>query len=183
MKKIITVSGSPRKNANTEKIMAKLIEGSSSVKVDNIRLDELTMSGCKSCFGCRKDQKCILNDDMKDLYNKINEADLVVLGSPIYMWQMTAQTKLFTDRLYPFLKDDYTSTFGKKGKDLVLIYTQGEGDVKAFDDYIQSCKRMYGVLGFNVIKTIIGAGTLEKEDILQQKSLLDDAFNFGKELM
>jgi multimeric flavodoxin WrbA len=61
----------------------------------------MNIAPCKACQHCKENEgKCATQDDMQIAYKQIQEADAFILGSPVYMWQMSAQTKLFTDRLY-----------------------------------------------------------------------------------
>ena len=65
-------------------------------------LNQMDIAPCQACMHCKENQgECATDDDMQEVYAKLREADAFVLGSPVYMWQMSAQAKLFTDRLYP----------------------------------------------------------------------------------
>lgn len=108
---VIALNGSPRKNCNTAKLLKKALEGAKSKEADTelINLYELDYKGCNSCFLCKiKDSKyygkCAVNDDLKDVIKRIEEADAVILGSPIYLGSVTGEMRSFMERLiYPYL--------------------------------------------------------------------------------
>ena len=89
MKRVVAISGSPRKDANTETIIKQVIKGTASENYKFYRLEDLTINGCKSCYACRGTNKCVLEDDMQEIIEDIKQADVLIIGTPIFMWQMT----------------------------------------------------------------------------------------------
>jgi multimeric flavodoxin WrbA len=101
--KIIGFSASPRREGNTAWTINKMFEGAreQGAQTQVWYSSELDIKPCKSCYGCKNgDQGCIINDDMQKLYDAIERADALILGSPVYMGQMSAQAKIFVDRLF-----------------------------------------------------------------------------------
>ena len=95
--KVIAVNGSPRKNWNTDILLQKSLEGAKSKGADTeiIHLYDLNFKGCTSCFACkRKDSKyighCAMKDDLTSLLEKILECNVLLLGSPIYLGNITS---------------------------------------------------------------------------------------------
>ncbi len=119
MKKIIAVNGSPRTEWNTAKLIRKVEEGAASLGAevkhyDLYRLDKFT--GCISCFACKKDfsyGKCAVQDGMKELLEDIRTADGLIIGSPNYLSDITAETRAFYERLIfqslTYEKDHYNA--------------------------------------------------------------------------
>ena len=94
-KKIIAVNGSPRKNGNTATLLNKALEGAESVgaEVEFIQLSELNYKGCMSCFACKVitgKHRCAWKDDLKPVLEKLEKADAVIFGSPIYFMRISA---------------------------------------------------------------------------------------------
>ena len=101
--KILGFVGSPREGGNTEILVKEVLKGAdeSGAETEIVYLNKLDIKPCQACMHCKSNNgECATDDDMQTIYNQLKESDAVVLGSPIYMWQMSAQTKLFTDRLY-----------------------------------------------------------------------------------
>lgn len=125
--KVLSIIGSPIRNGITEKLVDELNKGLIS-KHDYAEIDKLFLQGhdiaaCIACNACQKslDTRCVIQDDMVDIYPKIVNADTLVFATPIYWWSVSAQLKLFIDRMYALLKEDDISNF--KGKKVILIMT------------------------------------------------------------
>ncbi|MGD8438272.1 MAG: NAD(P)H-dependent oxidoreductase, partial [Syntrophobacterales bacterium] len=109
---------------------------------------------------------------------EIQSSHAIVIGSPVYMWQVNAQTKTFLDRLVLFIKPDFSSRLnGPKG--LVLAFTQGNPDANAFKTYFDYLERLFSFLHYDVRETIVAAGTRQENDILQQAGVLEKAREIG----
>ena len=129
---VILFNGSPRNNGTTATLLNKALEGAASqgAKTELIQLNRLKMSGCQSCYSCHERGgksfgKCVLVDDMTSLYQKIENADAVFLGSPIYFGTVTAAAKAFIERLFPYLSyKDRISRFPRRIF-VGLIFTMG----------------------------------------------------------
>ncbi len=106
MKKIVIINGSPRKKANTATLLRRAAEGAESkgAKIEWVNLYELDYTGCISCFACkRKDGKyncrCKVKDDLSPVLKKIMKSDGLILGSPIYLGDVTGKIRLLLERL------------------------------------------------------------------------------------
>jgi len=181
--KVLGLIGSPRVDGNTTKLVNAILEGAAEngaeTKVYN--LSRLDLNPCKGCMTCKIDGKCVIDDDMQQLYDEIQEADAVVLGSPLYMWEVTAQTKLFIDRLIAFINPDF-STRLKGSKKFVLAYTQGNPDPNTFKQYFDYMEGLFSFIHLDVRGSIVAANTHAPEDILQQPDILEQAKEIGKSL-
>ena len=98
---IIGISGSPRVGGNTDIIIQEALnaakEEGATVKL--IRLSDYNLQPCNGCAVCRNTKKCVIDDDGEKIYQEILKADGVILGSPSYFQSVTAQTKIFIDRI------------------------------------------------------------------------------------
>lgn len=112
--KILGIHGSPRLEGNSAQLMNAILKQAEEkgALTKSYHLNKLAIKGCQACYSCRqegKESKCALKDDMGSILDDILDANAVVSASPVYMWQMSAQAKLFTDRLTPLLKPDFSS--------------------------------------------------------------------------
>lgn len=133
MKKIIVIDGGPRKTFNTASMLQKFAEGaasvSSEIEVKTVRLYGLDYKGCMSCMACKIKGKtsniCKFKDALTPVLEEIAEADGLVLGSPNYFGEVTAQMRAFLERLaFPWLSyNDYSLTAPKR-MPVVLVETQ-----------------------------------------------------------
>ncbi|ADQ05535.1 NADPH-dependent FMN reductase [Caldicellulosiruptor owensensis OL] len=178
-----TVIGSPRKGGNTEILVERVLSGAkeAGAQVEIFKLNELNIRPCQGCNFCQENGRCQQQDDMQKIYDALYSADALVVGSPIYMSYVTAQTKLFLDRLYALLKIGEGSRL-PGGKKCVLVYTQGGGT-----DGEKIMNEIAGFFkwAFNMeIKAIIGNNNLNPAgEVANRKELLEKAFEVGKEIV
>jgi NAD(P)H-dependent FMN reductase len=124
--KALAVLGSPRKEGNSAMLLRHVLQGmraSGEHDVVEVSLQQLSIAPCRNCDSCRRrtDLYCAIDDDMQGLYRPFIEAEAVILATPIYWWSISAQLKLFIDRLYGLNADANPQFFNRKK--LVLILT------------------------------------------------------------
>ena len=161
--KIIGFVASPRKNGNTAWTINQILEGAKDAGNETHiwYSSDININPCKGCLGCVQGDRCIVNDDMQEIYDALKDADALVLGSPIYMGQMTAQAKIFTDRLFAQITPRFSPHFKEEnaGKMMVLAFTQGNPNEDMFKQYIDYTEKMFKLLEFDVKDVIIVTGT------------------------
>lgn len=99
---ILGILGSSRKMGNSEiliDIALKAAKGHGAT-VSKVTLRDMTIAPCDGCGKCQKSGKCVVKDDMQEIYQKMLEADGILWASPVYFWSMTGQTKIVMDRTY-----------------------------------------------------------------------------------
>jgi len=115
---LLILVGSPRKDGNSAFLAQRAADAArgSGASVDLIFLQDLDIRPCEGCDVCREsvDAECILTDDLTGLYPRLREADAVLIATPIYSYNMTAQTKLLIDRLYALGSRDGNALSGKR---------------------------------------------------------------------
>lgn len=106
MKKVIAINASPRKNSNTATLLNKALDGAATngANIELVHLIDLNYKGCVSCFAChRKETKCkgscALNDELTPILKKVMDSDVLILGSPIYLGDVTSMMRGFLERL------------------------------------------------------------------------------------
>ena len=132
-KNVLILNGSPRRHGNTAYLIGKLTEGvreahpDTEIEVANLAF--MKIGPCRACDACRKEERlekyCVFQDDMAGMYEKVLNADAIVIASPIYWFTMTAQTKLFMDRLYGLWLE---RTNALRGKAFASIMVYGDSD-------------------------------------------------------
>jgi multimeric flavodoxin WrbA len=130
--KILAINGGPRKNWNTATLLKNALEGAAAqgAETELIHLYDLNYKGCISCFSCKLKGgssygKCAVQDDLAPVLAKIETCDALVLGSPIYLGEVTGALRSFLERLvfqYLVYDKDHSSIFGKQIK-AGFIYT------------------------------------------------------------
>ena len=172
--KIMGFNASPRKEGNTAWTINKILEGAKEqgAKTESWSFSDLEIKPCRGCLSCVKSDSCVVKDDMHKIYDALKQADVLVLGSPVYMGQMSAQAKIFTDRLFAQITPRFSPRFKGEnaGKKLVLVFTQGNPDPGMFQVYFDYTKNMFQLLEFDVKGVHIIAG-MRSEPAHERKDL------------
>ena len=157
MKKMLILNGSPRKKGNTAILSEYLIKNiNNKLSVEHLYLYDFKIRPCIDCRACKNgDLVCVLDDGMKELYSKIDEADYIIIGTPIYWFGATATTKLLLDRFRPYYVNKKLT-----GKKAALILPAGTG-ASDCDLTTEMFKRSFNALGLE----FLGAVTSESYDI------------------
>jgi len=98
--KVLGISGSPHRHGNTETLLDSFLDGAreAGAVVDKIVISEINFTTCRGCNACHKTGDCVLKDDFLDIFAKIEQADCLVIASPIYSMGITAELKSLIDR-------------------------------------------------------------------------------------
>ncbi len=182
--KIIGINGSPRVGGNTDILLDKLLEGAKSkgAEVEKVILNTLKFSPCQECENIRDDGTCIIEDDMQPLYKKIEDADAIILASPIFFGSLSAQTKMMIDRFqcawrakYIFKKD----TFNKK-RNGAFISVEASRRQDFFDNAKAIVKNLFAAINADYEEELFCSGVDGKEGILKYPNALKKAFEIGQ---
>jgi len=174
--KVIAFNGSPRKEWNTATLLEKALEGAASqgAETELFHLYDLTFKGCESCFSCKTKGgtsygRCAVKDDLAPILKKVEEADSIILGSPIYFGTVSGEMRSFMERLmFPYLAStDPPQSLFPKEINTGFIYTMNatpEG-MKAFglDQHIVMNERVLQML-FGASESLCSFDTYQFED-------------------
>lgn len=182
LKKIVAFMGSPRKNGNTAALVAEAVRGAkeNGAQVKTYILNEMNIKPCQSCYFCRAKEGCPINDDMQSVYEDLKQAEAVVIGSPIYMFQVSAQVKLLFDRLFPMMDPEFKPRWG--AKKTLMLYSQGHPDSKAFKTSMAVNEEVLKYMGLDVFETIISTDANELDAVKKNKPLLGKVYEAGRTL-
>ena len=107
MAKIIGINGSPRKNKNSAALLDHALEGAKEMgaEVERIDLIDLRFSGCRSCFACKQlggsgYGRCVVQDDLKAVFQKILQADGLIVSAPSYFGDVPGMVRTLFERLW-----------------------------------------------------------------------------------
>ena len=108
-KKVLIISSSLRKNANSEQLAVSFADGAKAAghEVELISLRDKEIRFCIGCFACQKTQRCIMHDDADAIREKMLHADVLIFATPIYYYEMSGALKTMLDRANPLFVSDY----------------------------------------------------------------------------
>jgi multimeric flavodoxin WrbA len=104
--RVIGITGSPRKNGNTEILMKEVlgVARDAGCETEMFSMSEKQVAPCDACGTCFETGSCVVQDDMQELYEMLERADAVIFGSPVYFGSVSAQTKAVMDRMFALMR-------------------------------------------------------------------------------
>lgn len=177
-KKILIISGSPRRNGNSELLCGQFQKGAeeSRNQVKTLRLSELQIAYCSACYACKKTGHCVKQDDMELVLSSMRAADVIVLATPVYFYSMCAQMKTMIDRTLGGAQQS-----GLENKEFYLIATAADGKA-AMERTIDGLRGYLECLpGAKEQGVIYGAGAWQLGDI-KGNPAMEEAYRMGKSI-
>nr|WP_320012671.1 flavodoxin family protein [uncultured Desulfobulbus sp.] len=184
---ILLLNGSPRQGGNTDLLLEHISGGikQAGYRAEHIHLAQCIITPCIGCGHCEKQGTCIFDDDMVPLYQKIDQADRIVIGSPIYFYGVTAQTKIFIDRCQALWSRKYLlgeikpNRGHRKGYFVSVAATDGG---KIFEGAKLTVRYGFDAMEFNYNGELLVKGVDAKGDILKRAYYLKQAQQLGIEI-
>ena len=177
-KSIIVINSTNRKNGNSEVLVNEFINGAKeNNNVEVINLRELNFGFCIGCLACQNTGKCVLNDDISKVIDKVKNADILVFATPIYYYAMSGQLKTFLDRMNPLYIADYkfkeaylfTACADEEDSAMNVAISEVKGWISCFDD-VEFKEALCATVTTNV------------GDIKNRIQILNKAFEIGKNI-
>lgn len=175
-KKVLVLSASFRKHGNSDLLCDEFIKGAKEAgnEVEKIYLNDKHINFCKGCGVCNNTHKCIQQDDMAEILDKMVSADVIVMATPVYFYAMNGQMKTLIDRTVP----RYTEISNKDFYFILAAADDNKDNLKraleGFRGFTQDCLE-----GTKEKGIIYGIGAWQMGDIKGTPAMLE-AYNMGK---
>jgi len=181
---VLGINGSPRAGGNTDILLDKVLEGAKAkgAKTEKVTLAALKFSPCQECGNVSDDGSCIIEDDMQPLYEKIKDADVLILASPIFFGSLTAQTKMMVDRFQCLWRAKYIlkkDIFNKK-KTGCFVSVEASTRKDFFNNAKSIVKNFFVIISTDYKEELFCSGVEEKGSILKHPDILKEAFELGR---
>ena len=178
--KVTAILGSPVRNGNSEEMVNHFLLGFAGDDISIFNINELNCKGCQACDECKKSDsiECSLHDELQPALNRVADSDLIVLASPIYMDQITAQMRIFQDRLNVFLRPDFSSKL--KDTPTVLLFSQAIEDEENYANYFNTLKKVYGKFNMKVVDLIVLPNASEHYELKHNVDMQSRLTNWKK---
>ena len=174
MKNVVIISSTPRVGGNSEVLASEFMRGALDAgnKVELISLRDYKLNYCIGCYAC-KTGKCIYNDGMEEIKQKLIAADVIVFATPVYFYSMSGQLKVFIDRLVTF--------YQKIKADIYLIASQWDDDKEIMNNTFEAIRGLTRDCFVDCEEkgVIYGVGLNNKGDALRNKDLMNEAYQMG----
>ena len=183
---VLGIMGSPRLGGNTDLLMDEALKGARSVGAfaEKIIVDDLDIAPCREICGCTKDGRCVIRDDMDDIYRGLEEADVLIVGSPIFFYGLPSQLKALVDRCQVLWARKYVLKQeplrqGRKGAFIAVGATKG---ADWFDGSKLTMKYFFNAIGFEYAGELLVWNVDEKGAVKKHPTAMADAYELGKRL-
>ncbi|MCX8082872.1 MAG: flavodoxin family protein [bacterium] len=182
--KIVGISGSPRIKGNSEILLDTCLKvlKDSGADIEKFILNEMKFVPCQECADIRKDGRCKIQDDMQKIYPAIEEADAVIVASPVFFGSVSAQTKMMIDRFQcQWLGINIFKTYKmKKKKTGVFICVEASQR----DDFINNAKAIvknfFVTIGTSYKYELLCKGIDEKGKVRERQDCIEKAEEIGR---
>ena len=187
--KVLGIAGSPRRGGNTDLLMAEVMKGAVSrgAEVKTIVLNDLNFIACQHCDACLKKGECKYQDAMQMVYRELEQADRIVLASPIHFMGVSAQMKAMIDRCQALWARKYVLKIpplgDKRERKGFFISVAGRKGANVFDGALVTIKSLFAVLDVTYAGALLFRNRDEKGAITKHPDALRQAFLVGQELV
>ncbi len=188
--KIVCLLGSPRVDANSSILARRFCDTAQKLggKVETFVLNDLQYRGCQSCMACKTGlDHCVLEDDLTPVLEAVRESDVVVLASPVYFWDISAQAKGFLDRTFSYLVPDFITNPVKSrlepGKKFVLILAQANPDQQSFNNIFPKLDYFFRSFGFTETRLIRACGVGGPGEVRSFGNIMELAQDIARDLI
>jgi len=173
---VLGIIGSPRRGGNTEILIDEVLKGAgeAGASTGKIALGELNIAPCRACDACKKTGRCVIEDDMVSLLEKMEQSDIWILGTPVYFWGPTAQFKAFIDRWHGA---KHQITF--KGRRIILVIPLENKNAKNAQHTVGILKNTLNSVNSELVSTIIAPGVYDSGAVNEHPAVLAEARSTG----
>ena len=182
---VLAIYGSPRRRGNTTLLLDECLRGVSqwTSAIEKVVLRDLRISPCLEIYGCAKDGRCVIRDDFDGLAEKLVQADLILLASPIMFYTLSAHTVAFMDRCQSFwvkrhwLKQPINPQKPhRKGVFISVGATRGK---RLFEGALLSARYFFDALDVEMHASLCFGGLDLEGDVLEHPEHLQQAYELG----
>jgi multimeric flavodoxin WrbA len=157
--RVLGIAGSPRGEGNSACLLDLALATATERgdRVERLWLRKLDIKPCTACDGCRRGPACIVRDDMHRVYAELHHADVVVVATPVYFYDMSAWVKVVLDRTYA-LTDVHDQPRLPAGKKLYVVTTQEDPDPALGGDVVRTLRRAFAWSGLEFAGSLVAFG-------------------------
>ncbi|MFH2137521.1 MAG: flavodoxin family protein [Candidatus Omnitrophota bacterium] len=184
---VLGILGSPRIGGNSDILLERALEGAqeSGASAEKIILNSLNIAPCQACEELEDNTGCIVEDDMQDIYAKVQQADVIIIASPIYFGSLSSQTKIMIDRFQCWwrLKNILNSPIDSKKKQGAFICVQAGDKEEFFANSRSIIKNLFATINAEYTDELLCPGVEDKGSVLEKPEVMDRAFELGQKLV
>jgi len=184
---VLAIYGSHRRGQNSDILVDKLLEGigSDEVSVEKIYASAPGIKSCTACEGCYKLGRCVIKDEMQQVYQAIDKADIVISSSPVYFYTVTSHMKKLIDRCQAVWASKYKrsgSLVSKKHRIGYIACTAGEPEEKSyFGCTVKVFELFYKCINTELIGSML-VSNVDDKHVKDRTDIQLEAYEAGRRL-
>ena len=189
MNRILAIYGSPRREGNTSLLLKKAVQGAreAGAEVEEVVLRDLKMSPCLEIYGCKKNGRCVIQDDFQSVYDKLLSCQGLMLASPIFFYTVSAHTKILMDRCQSlwakrYLLERAVRGEGEPARKGLFISVGATKGKKLFEGTLLTVRYFFDVCDVELWRYLLYRSLDFEGDVLKHPQYLQEAYRSGKEL-
>ena len=186
--RVLGLAGSPRRNSNTDILLAKVLKGAESLGAETktLVIPNLNIMPCQSCDACLASGVCPFGDNMTQVYQDLAWADRIVLAAPLHFMGLPSQTKALIDRMQAL----WIKNFILKNPPLgdarerwgLFVSAGGRPGENIFAPALATVRAFFASLDIKYAGMVAFAGVDKRAEILDRPDALKEAFAAGARL-
>lgn len=183
--RVLAIMGSPRRHGNSERLLDACVSGlaEAGADVDKLVVVEHDIHPCRGCNACSSTGECVVVDDMRDVYPRIDGADAIVVATPVFFATVPAVLKALFDRMQPYWARRYALGQDAPGRRPgAILLARGGGDPYGSDAAVTTTKSVFGVLGIDCLAVVDVEHVDGPADMGAHPDALDAARALGERL-
>ena len=172
---ILILSGSPRRDGNTEQLVEAFAKG--AVEHHYVEIVSVRDYAVRPCLGCNacfisRNNTCAQKDDIPIIYEKMSQADMLVIASPVYFYGISAQLKAVIDRFHNPIRDSFHI------KKMALLLSGAATLPELFDAILTEYNLCLKFFNLEDAGKVLVRGVKDKGDIINTDAL-NEAYTLG----
>ena len=181
----LCISASPRENGNTSRILNEIARGlkDNGYGVKHLILADLDIRYCHGDKSCFKSGACVHHDDVPQVVGEMFDSQLVIIASPSYWGDVTAQMKTFIDRCTPYCDGSPARKISAKDTKGIAVAIRAGRNRKENENIVNTIGHFLGHLDIPLISSFTATGIDTKEDLDKRPEILLEAYEFGKNIV
>jgi multimeric flavodoxin WrbA len=176
-RRILGIIGSPRRDGNTKVLVDTVLQAAreAGALAESVVLSEMEIEPCTACDVCRDTGRCIIEDEMHGLLEKMEASDVWVLGTPVYWWGPTAQFKAFLDRWY-----GAGEVVSFRGKEAILVIPLGDSNARTARHTVGMLEDALAYVGVRVLAKVLAPGVGGAGTVRGREGIMEEARRAGR---
>ncbi len=182
---VLCIAGSPRRNGNTDRLLAETMQGArdAGLQVEHLVVHRLRMNGCLACGACAREGRCVVPDDMQGVFASLDRADHLVIAMPVFFMGVPSKLKAVIDRcqLYWARRFVRQEPVGRErpGGSGALIAVGGSAHRNLFNGPCHVVKSVMAVMEFRYKDELLLTDLEGPDDVLKHPDALARAREIG----